>query len=68
MFTGNQLKIIERIKVINAGNTMVTEYIMTDPEHWVGEWRHIKFRDRMLRADVREATCLSADNDLLPGM
>lgn len=68
VFTGNQLKIIERIKVINNGNTMVTEYIMTDPEHWVGEWRHIKFRDRMLRADVREANCLPADNDLLPGM
>jgi hypothetical protein len=68
VFTGDQLKIIERIQVINDGNTMVTEYIMTDPEHWEGEWRHVKFRDRMLRADVREATCLPADNALLPGM
>ena len=66
--TGSQLKIIERIQVINDGNTMVSEYIMTDPEHWVGEWRHVKFRDRILRADVREATCLPADNELLPGM
>ena len=68
VFAGNQLRIVERIKVINDGNTMVTEYIMTDPEHWVGEWRHVKFRDRMLRADVREATCLPGDNELLPGM
>ena len=68
VFTGDQLKVIERIQVINDGNTMVTEYIMTDPEHWEGEWRHIKFRDRMLRADVREANCLPADIDLLPGM
>ena len=68
VFTGDQLKIIERIQVINDGNTMVTEYIMTDPEHWEGEWRHVKFRDRILNADVREATCLPADNDLLPGM
>jgi hypothetical protein len=68
VFTGDQLKVVERIQVINDGNTMVTEYIMTDPEHWEGEWRHIKFRDRMLRADVREANCLPADNDLLPGM
>lgn len=68
VFTGDQLKVIERIQVINEGNTMVTEYIMTDPEHWEGEWRHIKFRDRMLRSDVREANCLPADNDLLPGM
>jgi hypothetical protein len=68
VFTGDQLKIIERIQVINDGNTMVTEYIMTDPEHWVGEWRHVKFRDRILNADVREATCLPKDNELLPGM
>lgn len=68
VFTGDQLKIIERIQVINDGNTMVSEYIMTDPEHWVGEWRHIKFRDRILNADVREATCLPKDNELLPGM
>lgn len=68
VFTGDQLKIVERISVINDGNTMVMEYIMTDPEHWVGEWRHVKFRDRILRADVREATCLPADNELLPGM
>lgn len=68
VFTGDQLKVIERIQVINDGNTMVTEYIMTDPEHWEGEWRHIKFRDRVLRSDVREATCLPKDNELLPGM
>ena len=66
--SGDQLKIVERIQVTNDGNTMVTEYTMTDPEHWVGEWRHVKFRDRILRADVREATCLPEDNALLPGM
>ena len=67
VFTGDQLKIIERISLINDGNTMVMEYVMTDPEYWVGEWRHVKFRDRILNADVREATCLPADNALLPG-
>lgn len=66
--TGDQLKIVERIQMINDGNTMVTEYTMTDPEHWVGEWRHVKFRDRLLKDDVREANCLPADNELLPGM
>ncbi len=68
VFTGDQLKIVERIQVINDGNTMVTEYVMTDPEHWEGEWRHVKFRDRIINADVREATCLPKDNELLPGM
>ena len=30
--------------------------------------KHTKFRDRTLRADVREANCIAADNELLPGM
>jgi len=68
VFTGDQLKITERISMLNDGNTIKMEFIMTDPEHWIGEWRHIKFRDRLLRADVREATCLPADSSFLPGM
>jgi len=66
--TGAQLRIVERIRMLNDGNTIMSEYVMTDPEHWVGEWRHVKFRDRILRADVREATCLPSDNELLPGL
>jgi hypothetical protein len=68
VFTGNQLKITERISMINDGNTLKMDFIMTDPEHWVGEWRHTKFRDRMLHGDVREANCLAEDNRALPGM
>jgi len=68
VFTGDQLRITERITMLNDGNTLKLEFIMTDPEHWVGEWRHIKFRDRLLRSDVREANCLPADRELLPGM
>lgn len=68
IFTGDQLKIIERISMHNDGNTLKIDFTMTDPEHWVGEWKHTKFRDRALRADVREANCFAADNALLPGM
>lgn len=68
IFTGDQLKITERISMINDGNTLKMDFIMTDPEHWIGEWRHTKFRDRMLRGDVREANCLAEDNLALPGM
>ena len=68
IFTGDQLKITERISMINDGNTIKMDFIMTDPEHWVGEWRHTKFRDRMLSGDVREANCLTEDNLALPGM
>ena len=68
IFTGDQLKITERISMINDGNTLKMDFIMTDPEHWIGEWRHTKFRDRMLSGDVREANCLAEDNLALPGM
>ena len=66
--SGEQLKIVERISVINDGNTMVSEYTFTDPEYWVGEWKHTKFRDRVLRSDVKEANCIYEDNFDLPGM
>jgi len=68
VFTGDQLKITERISMLNDGNTLKIDFIMTDPEHWVGEWRHTKFRDRILNYDVREANCLNIDNQSLPGM
>jgi hypothetical protein len=68
ILAGEQLKIVERIRLINDGNTMVSEYTFTDPEHWVGEWKHVKFRDRVLRSDVREANCIYEDNFSLPGM
>ncbi len=66
--SGEQLKIVERISLINDGNTMVSEYTFTDPEYWVGEWKHVKFRDRVLHTDVREANCIYEDNFALPGM
>jgi len=66
--TGSQLTIVERYHMINDENTLVMEFTFTDPEYWVGEWKHIKFRDRVLRSDVREANCISTDNFALPGI
>ena len=68
VITGSQLKITERITMLNDGNTLMTEYTFVDPEHWVGEWKHTKFRDRVLRSDIREANCLFEDNLALPGL
>ena len=68
IITGKQLKITERIELINDGNTLVTHYTFEDPEHWVGEWKHTKFRDRVLKSDVKEANCIYTDNLSLPGM
>lgn len=54
--------------MINDGNTLVMDFTFEDPERWVGEWKHVKFRDRVLRSDVREANCIPADNLALPGL
>jgi hypothetical protein len=63
-----QLKIVERYQMINDGNTLAIEFTFTDPENWEGEWKHVKFRDRVLRSDVREANCIYTDNFSLPGI
>ena len=66
--TSEQLKVVERYSVINDGDTLVMDFTFTDPVHWEGEWKHTKFRDRVLRSDVREANCIYTDNQSLPGM
>jgi len=66
--TGSQLKIVERFSLINDGNTLVMNFTFVDPEHWVGEWKHTKFRDRVLKSDVREANCIYKDNLALPDL
>ena len=70
VLASQQLKIVERFRLINDGNTLVIEFTFTDPENWEGEWTHIKFRDRIVgaNADVREANCIFTDNQTLPGM
>ena len=68
IITGKQLKIVERYSLMNDGNTLVMDFTFTDPEHWEGEWKHTKFRDRVLRSDVQEANCIYTDNQSLPGM
>lgn len=68
IITGDQLTIIERYRVINDGNTLMIDFTFIDPEHWEGKWEHTKFRDRVLRSDVKEANCIYTDNQVLPGM
>ena len=70
VLAGEQLRIVERYSLINDGNTLKMDFTFTDPEHWLGEWKHTKFRDRVVgnEAEVREANCIYTDNLALPGM
>jgi len=66
---GDQFRMTERITMLNDGNTLMVEMTFVDPEHWVGEWHHTKFYDRLLHMDIEEATCIPAeDNTALPAM
>ncbi|HZV19772.1 MAG TPA: hypothetical protein VFF84_13865 [Sphingobium sp.] len=60
-------QIVERIRMINSGNTLEIEYIMTDPKMWKGEWRNTKRWDRVLESDIGEVECTEARNANLPG-
>jgi hypothetical protein len=63
---GSQLKIVERIRLIDGGKTMEDTFIMTDPDNWEGEWRNTKRWFRYDNSDIEEAYCLPDLNDRLP--
>ncbi|MBO9669923.1 MAG: hypothetical protein J7485_05350 [Sphingobium sp.] len=63
----DQFKIVERIRMVDRGNTLEIEYIMTDPANWKGEWRNTKRWNRVLEADIGEVECTEARNANLPG-
>jgi hypothetical protein len=63
---GDQLRIIERIRLIDDGARLEIAYTMTDPEHWEGEWRSTKYWNRVDDVDIAEVQCLPDLNDNLP--
>lgn len=63
----DEFQIIERVRMVNSGNTLEIEYIMTDPKNWKGEWRNTKRWDRVLESDIGEVECTEARNANLPG-
>ena len=62
---GEQLRIVERIRMLPGGTQLEIQYIMTDPEHWVGEWRNTKRFNRINDIDIQEVSCLPDLNDHL---
>ncbi|MGD8809977.1 MAG: hypothetical protein PVG24_10255 [Gammaproteobacteria bacterium] len=54
---GDQLRIIERIQLNEETDQLEIEYTMTDPEHWIGEWKHTKYFNRVNDVDIEEVSC-----------
>jgi len=62
----DQFEVQERIRLLDDGRVMEIEYIMTDPQNWVGEWRSTKYWLRVDNTDIGEVECLPDLNDYIP--
>jgi hypothetical protein len=61
-----EFRMQERIRLLENGEMLEIEYIMTDPINWVGEWRSTKRWLRVDHTDIGEVHCLPDLNDNLP--
>ena len=61
-----EFRVQERIRLLEDGEILEIEYIMTDPVNWVGEWRNTKQWLRVDYTDIGEVECLPDLNDNLP--
>ena len=62
----DQFEMTERMNLLDKGETLQIEYIMTDPKNWKGEWRHVHHWMRSDYSDVPEVECLPNLNKSLP--
>jgi hypothetical protein len=61
-----EFRMQERIRLLENGEILQIEHIMTDPNNWVGEWRNTKQWLRVDYTDINEVECLPDLNDNLP--
>jgi hypothetical protein len=61
-----EYRVQERMRLLEGGEVLEIEYIMTDPVNWVGEWRTTKRWLRVDYTDIGEVECLPDLNDNLP--
>ena len=62
---GEQLHIVERVRLVNSGRQLEIGYTMSDPEHWVGDWNSTKRFNRVDDVDIQEVECLPDLNEHL---
>jgi len=60
------LQIVERIRLTNAGQQLEIQYTLTDPKSWVGDWKMTKHWRRVDDRDIAEVSCLPDLNAHMP--
>jgi hypothetical protein len=62
----DEFRVQERMRLLENGEVLEIEYVMTDPKGWIGEWRNTKRWLRVDETDINEVECLPDLNDNLP--
>lgn len=62
----DEFEVQERIRLLEDGEVLEIEYVMTDPNSWVGEWRSTKQWLRVDQTDIGEVECIPDLNDNIP--
>jgi hypothetical protein len=62
----DQFEFTERMQMLDGGEVLQIEYIMTDPKNWKGEWRNTKRFMKLHNSDIAEVECLPNLNQNLP--
>ena len=57
----DKFEVTERINLLDKGHTLQIETIMTDPDNWKGEWRHVH---RWIRSDYSDVPEVEVTPDL----
>ena len=52
-----ELKIVERIRLVNDGKQLEIAMTLTDPKSWEGEWKGVRRWNRVNDIDVEEVEC-----------
>ena len=60
------LHIVERMRLIENGETIEVEYTFTDPKTFKGEWNMTKRFNRLHDVDIYEVECTPDLNENLP--
>ena len=63
-----ELRIVERIRLINGGRTLEIQMTLTDPKNWEGDYTGTRRWNRVDDVDIAEVECLPDLNDHLQSM
>ena len=61
----DELRIVERIRMINDGRSLEIAMTLTDPKQWEGEWKGVRRWNRVDDHDIGEVECLPDLNEHL---